>query len=107
MRGSGYGFGNRQITTDAGAAKTAIAARILGEILLMIVLGKIEFGRVENLGGNHRVTGGGERRLIDATRCFGISFLIGMDFQALLILQPKVWWVNLRKDRDFTLKIMS
>ena len=38
----------------AGAAETAIAHRILGEVLLMVVLGEIERRRVEDLGRDRR-----------------------------------------------------
>src|SRR6185369_10263212 len=44
----------------AGATETAIAHRVLGEVLLVIVLGIIEDRRVEDLGGDrvaHAVLG--------------------------------------------------
>ena len=36
----------------SGAAETAIAARILGEILLVIVFSEVELRRGQNLGGD-------------------------------------------------------
>src|SRR6187455_889781 len=36
----------------AGAADAAIAGRVLGEILLVVVLGEIELRRRQDLGGN-------------------------------------------------------
>src|SRR5882757_4180477 len=39
-------------TAHAGAAEAAIAERILGEILLVVVLGVIERRRVEDFGGD-------------------------------------------------------
>src|SRR5260370_27019659 len=43
---------NADRTAHAGAAEAAIARRVLGQILLMIVLGEIERRRVEDLGGD-------------------------------------------------------
>src|SRR2546421_406906 len=37
-------------TAHAGSAKPAIAGRVLGEVLLMIILGEVEWRRVDNLG---------------------------------------------------------
>ena len=55
----------------AGAAQSAIARRILGEILLMIVLGEIEFGRRRDLGGDGAETLGSKRLLIHRLRRVG------------------------------------
>src|ERR1700722_1479507 len=52
----------------AGAAKPAIAGWILGEILLVIVLGEIEFARGRDLGGDGAQTLGLQRRLIGRFR---------------------------------------
>src|SRR5580698_10037540 len=49
---------------DAGAAEPAIAARVLGEILLVIVLGEVERRRVDDLGGNPTKALRGERLLV-------------------------------------------
>src|SRR5207245_933407 len=51
-------------TGDAGAAETAVAAWILGEILLVIVLGVVELWRVENLGRDRAVARLREQALI-------------------------------------------
>src|SRR5215510_16469205 len=40
---------------DAGAAEPAIAHRVLGEILLVIVLGEVELRRVEDLRGDRAI----------------------------------------------------
>src|SRR3569623_964745 len=57
-------------TCDAGAAQAAVAAGVLGEILLMVVLGIIEGRRRDDFGGDTAATGllqsvliGGERSL--------------------------------------------
>src|SRR6185295_8919086 len=36
------------LARDTGATKPAVAARILGKVLLMVILGEIEFRRIEN-----------------------------------------------------------
>src|SRR5262249_11395413 len=41
---------------NTGAAETAVTSRILGEILLMIVLGEIERARRRELGGDRAKT---------------------------------------------------
>src|ERR1700681_2438832 len=41
---------------NAGAAQPAISVRILGEILLMVILGEIEFARIDDLGGDGAIT---------------------------------------------------
>src|SRR5689334_23309354 len=58
-------------TRHAGAAEPAIARRILGEILLMIVLGKIEFARRRDLGGDLAEPFGCKRLLIHRPRLIG------------------------------------
>src|SRR5690242_20106163 len=55
----------------AGAAQSAIARRVLGEILLMIVLGKIEFARWRKLGGDGAETLCGQRLLVHSLRRIG------------------------------------
>src|SRR5262245_39901042 len=44
--------GHAHGAAHAGATETAVAPRVLAEILLMVVLGVIELGRGENLRGN-------------------------------------------------------
>src|SRR5262249_10464351 len=45
---------------NSGAAEPAVAAGVLGEILLVVVLGEVELRRVEDLGGDLAVAGLGE-----------------------------------------------
>src|SRR5438067_1064828 len=59
------------LTGNAGAAEAAIAAGILGKILLVIVLGEIESRRIEDFGGDGRVTLGLHRLLIHCLRGLG------------------------------------
>src|SRR5579863_394163 len=49
----------RQRAAHARPAQAAIAHRVLGEVLLVIVLGKIERRRVEDFGGDGVVAAGG------------------------------------------------
>src|SRR5712691_2778837 len=55
----------------AGAAEPAIAHRVLGEILLMIILGEIERRRVADLGGDGSVTFRSQRLGVGGLRSFG------------------------------------
>src|ERR1051326_2383137 len=55
----------------AGAAETAIAERILGEILLVIVLGEVELRRVEDLGRDRAIALAGQRLAKHRLRVFG------------------------------------
>src|SRR5262249_23864071 len=55
-------------TADAGAAEAAIAGRILGEILLMIILGKIEVRGGQNLCRDGTVPARGDRLLVHRLR---------------------------------------
>src|SRR5438876_414047 len=55
----------------AGAAQPAIAHRILGEVLLMIVLGEVERRRVENFGRDRVETPGLQRLVVPRLRRLG------------------------------------
>src|SRR3954453_4068320 len=55
----------------AGAAQSAIARRIFGEILLMIALGEIELARRRDLGGDGGKTLGRQRLLVHSLRRTG------------------------------------
>src|SRR5215207_5025797 len=55
---------------DAGAADPAVAVGVLRKVLLVVVLGKVELGRRQNLGRDRTVTGLGERLLVLAARPF-------------------------------------
>src|SRR5262245_53642261 len=52
LQASGRRDSGADRTADAGAAETAIAARVLRQILLVVVLGEIERRRVEDFGGD-------------------------------------------------------
>src|SRR5271154_4598139 len=54
-----------------GAAQTAIAAGILGQVLLVVILCVVELGRRQDLGGDHAVAGGGQPLLIGVARRLG------------------------------------
>src|SRR2546426_12042212 len=63
-------------TGDAGTAEPAVASRILGEVLLVIILGVVERRRVGNLGGDAP-----EARVVQAIlerlpRCLGGALLL-------------------------------
>src|SRR5258705_11372685 len=71
----------------AGAAQSAIARRVLGEILLMIVLGEIELGRRRDLGGDSAEPFGGQRLLVHRLRRIGglaLRIAEGVDRRAIL-----------------------
>src|SRR4051812_11573062 len=55
----------------AGPAQPAISARIFGEILLMIILGEIEFRRVDDLGADGGIALGTQRLVICFLRRLG------------------------------------
>src|ERR1700756_372810 len=59
----------------AGAAEPAIARRILGEVLLVIVLGEIECARRRDLGGDAAKTPRRQRLLVGGLRGVG-GFLL-------------------------------
>src|SRR6516164_1451792 len=60
----------------AGAAEAAIAVRVLGQILLVIILGEVEWRRVEDLGGDRPHACGAERLLVSLLRGFGGGALL-------------------------------
>ena len=85
--GSARSGGQSDRTGHPGAAEAAIAARILGEILLMVILGEIERPRRDDLRRDRPVAArfqrlrvsllGGQRRFplrlvpdVDAGRCW-------------------------------------
>src|SRR5438105_8681698 len=71
----------------AGAAQSAIARRVLGEILLMIVLGEIEFGRWRDLGGDGAEALRRQRLLVRRLRRVGglaLRVAEGVDRRAIL-----------------------
>src|ERR1035441_3169769 len=62
-----------------GAAEPAIAEWVLGEILLVVVLGEIELGRVDDLGGDGAVALALDRRLIHRLRRLSGLALLGRE----------------------------
>src|SRR5262249_49971492 len=56
--------GDPPLARDAGARGPAVAARILGEVLLVIALGVVERRGWSDLRGDHAVPGTLERRLV-------------------------------------------
>src|SRR5689334_17431131 len=63
----------------AGAAEAAVAAGILGEILLVIVLGVVERRRIEDLGGDGAKTLLAELALEHGARGLGLGLLVGRE----------------------------
>src|SRR5579871_3426695 len=63
-------------TAHAGAAEAAIAVRILGQILLMVVLGEIERRRLADFGGDRPHALSGERFVVGGFRGFGGGALL-------------------------------
>src|SRR5690242_2827071 len=53
---------------DAGAGQAAVAARVLGQVLLVVVLGEIERRLVGDLGGDGAVAGPGQLGLEQLAR---------------------------------------
>src|SRR5712664_4119294 len=62
---------------DAGAAEAAVAGGVLGEVLLVIVLGVVELGGVDDLGGDLVVTRRREPTLVRSARGLGHAPLGG------------------------------
>src|SRR5581483_10291281 len=76
---------------DAGAAKPAVAVRVLGEVLLVVVLGEIEFGRRQDLGGDRSEPARLQRLLVGCLRGFrGTVLLVGEIIDAGAILRADV-----------------
>src|SRR5262245_37152245 len=78
-------------TAHAGAAETAIAHRILRQVLLVIVLGEIERRRVDDLGGDRTKAAALELLLVHRLRRLG-GFALGVviDIDAGAILRTNV-----------------
>src|SRR6185436_14302070 len=85
--GRSGGHADADRARHAGAAQSAITRRVLGEILLMIVLGEIEFARWRNLGGDGAETLRGQRLLVRSLRRVGglaLRIARGVDRRAIL-----------------------
>src|SRR5262249_39765864 len=77
--------------SDADAAEAAVTHRIFGEVLLVIVLGKIEFGGVEYLGCDHAIAFGSERLFEGRLRGLcSVALLRRIDIDAGSILRTDV-----------------
>ena len=77
-------------TRHAGAAKPAIAGRILGQILLMIVLGEIELACRRDLGGDGAEALGRQRLLVGRLRFVGgFALRVAKCVDRGTILEPK------------------
>src|SRR5450759_1329980 len=63
----------------AGTAKPAIAERIFGQILLVVILGEVELARIKDLGGDRAVALGLDRLLIQRLRRLGGLALFGRE----------------------------
>ena len=64
----GWGLGSwRTRARDVGAAETAVPAGVLGEVLLVVLLGVVERPDVADLGRDLAEAGLGERALIRET----------------------------------------
>src|ERR1700730_1192624 len=81
IRSSGLGrrrrLGEARRAGDAGATDAAVAPGILGQVLLVIVLGVVELGRLPNLGGDLAVARLREDRLVGLLRGQGGAALGG------------------------------
>src|SRR5690606_12280389 len=62
---------------DAGAAYAAVAVRVLGKVLLVVVLGEVEVGGLGHFGGDGAVAGFGEDLLVGVAGGFG-GLLLGV-----------------------------
>src|SRR5580704_11874772 len=72
---------------DAGAAESAIAERVLRQILLVVILGEIEWRRLADFGGDAAKPGALEARFVAFARRLGGPLLlggIGVDRRAVL-----------------------
>src|ERR1043165_7529868 len=85
---SGLGFNGRpDRTRDAGAAQAAVAARVLAEVLLVIVLGVVVRRRLADLGGNRAPALLLQSLLVSLLRILrGLELLraVGVDGRAVL-----------------------
>src|SRR5215468_6597107 len=72
-------YSGADLAGDAGAAQPAIAERVLGEVLLVIVLGEVEGRGIEDLGGDRPVAAAAQGCLVHAFRCLGGLALFGRE----------------------------
>src|SRR6185312_12389353 len=75
----------------AGAADAAVAARILRQVLLVVVLGVVELGRVDDLGGDRAVAGALQLGRIGLARRLGrLALRVAVDVERAAILRAGV-----------------
>src|SRR6185436_11873006 len=79
------------LTRDAGAAESAVAVRVLREVLLVVVLREVELRRGQDLGGDGAVARLRERALVLVARALrGGALLLAEIVDAGSILRPDV-----------------
>src|SRR5262249_55974189 len=89
--GSGARSGDARRTRHAGAAVAAVAPGVLAQVLLVIALGVVELGRIQDLGGDAAVPGRAQRTLITVARSLGDAALLGReDVDAGAVLRADV-----------------
>src|SRR5215213_5585628 len=69
--GNRLGAGHADWAAHARSAEPAVAVRVLGEVLLVVVLGVVVLARVGDLGRDLAVPGGGEALGVDVARGLG------------------------------------
>src|SRR5215510_12240875 len=81
------GDAGADLAAHAGPAQAAIAGRVLREVLLVVILGKIERRRIEDFRRDRAKPLGAQRLLVHGPRRFGSLALLGrehVDARAIL-----------------------
>src|SRR5215510_10903935 len=81
------GDAGADLAAHAGPAQAAITGRVLGEVLLMVVLGEVERRRVEDFRRDRAKPLGAQCALVHGARRFGGPALLGrehVDARAIL-----------------------
>src|SRR5580704_19285645 len=87
MRSRSSSDGSADRAGDPGAAEPAIAERVFRQVLLVVVLSKVELRRLADLSGDGAVAGALQARLEAFARGLGSTELlgrIGVDRRAVL-----------------------
>src|SRR5262245_49661531 len=75
----------------ARAPEPAVPTRVLREVLLVVILRVVELRRVQDLGGDRAVAGGGEELLVAvAGRLGGAALRVGVAVDARAVLGADV-----------------